>query len=159
MKILGIDPGFATVGTSVLEYDNSRFRALDYGAITTPASMPFPERLEQVYEGVTGIIHHYKPDCMAVEELFFTKNLKTGIAVAEARGVILLAARLCEIPIFEYTPLQIKQGVTGYGKATKQQVQEMTRIILALPTVPKPDDVADAIAIAICHGHSSRGRR
>ncbi len=159
MRILGIDPGYATVGTAVADYDGNRFVAVDYRAVTTAASLPFSVRLQAVHTDIKALITEFRPECMAIEELFFTKNLKTGIAVAQARGVILLAAREAGLAIHEYTPLQIKQGVTGYGKATKKQVQEMTRIIYGLPSVPRPDDVADALAVAICHGHCARGRR
>ncbi len=159
MRILGVDPGYATVGTSVLDYDNNSFTLITCGAVTTPAGGLFSHRLEMVYNDLVEIIEKFKPDCMSIEELFFTNNHKTAIAVAEARGVILLAARRCSIPIHEYTPLQVKMAVTGYGRATKKQVQEMTRIMLKLATVPKPDDVADAVALAICHGNSSRGAR
>ncbi len=157
MRILGVDPGYATVGTSILDYDGNSFSLIGCGAITTPAGIVFSRRLEMVFSDMTEIIERFKPDCMSIEELFFTSNHKTAIAVAEARGVILLAARLKGIPIYEYTPLQVKMSVTGYGRATKNQVQEMTRIMLKLATVPKPDDVADAVALAICHGHSARG--
>ncbi len=157
MRILGIDPGYAIVGTAVVDFDGNTFLLQNCGAITTSAKDPFSKRLATVYTDLCELIDHYKPDCMAVEELFFSNNHKTAIAVAEARGVILLAARVKNVPIYEYTPLQVKMAVTGYGKATKNQVQEMVRIMLNLRTVPKPDDVADAVAIAICQGNSSRG--
>ncbi len=157
MRILGIDPGYATVGTAVLDYDSNSFSLISCGAVTTPAGILFSHRLETVFSDITELIVRFKPDCMSIEELFFTSNHKTAIAVAEARGVILLAARLKGIPIYEYTPLQVKMSVTGYGRATKSQVQEMTRIMLKLNAAPKPDDVADAVALAICHGHSARG--
>ncbi len=157
MRILGIDPGYAIVGTAVADFDGNTFSLINCGAITTSAGDMFSSRINTVFTDLCELIDLYRPDCMAVEELFFSTNHKTAIAVAQARGVILLAARQRNTPIFEYTPLQVKMAVTGYGKATKNQVQEMTRIMLKLRAVPKPDDVADAVAIAICHGNSSRG--
>ncbi len=157
MRILGIDPGYAIVGTAMVDYDGNTFSLQSCGAITTSADMRFSDRLAVVFRDLSELIDQFKPDCMAVEELFFATNHKTAIFVAEARGVILLAAKLKNVPIYEYTPLQVKSAVTGYGKATKNQVQEMTRIMLNLRAVPKPDDVADAVAIAICHGNNSRG--
>ena len=155
MVILGIDPGYATVGYGVIEYNGRGFRTLDYGAVTSPPGVPFQRRLEMIYEGVNELIGRFKPDAVSVEELFFNTNLKTGIAVAHARGVILLAVQKSGVPFFEYTPLQVKQSVVGYGRAVKKQVQEMTKNILNLAAVPKPDDTADALAIAICHAHTS----
>ena len=155
MIILGIDPGYAIVGWGVLEYQNSRFIIRGYGAITTPAGMDFPQRLQMIYEDMNTVIGRYHPDVLSIEKLFFTNHKTTGIDVAQARGVILLAARLQGIEVFEYTPLQVKSSVVGYGQAVKKQVQEMTRILLHLDAVPKPDDTADALAIAICHAHSS----
>ncbi len=155
MIIIGIDPGYAIVGYGVLSYRNSKFTTLEYGAITTPAGMPFERRLEVIYDGMQELLQRHQPEALSIEQLFFTTNQKTAIAVAEARGVILLAAQKAGVEVFEYTPLQVKQAVVGYGKAIKQQVMEMTRILLGLEKVPKPDDTADALAIAICHGHSS----
>ncbi|HJB25578.1 MAG TPA: crossover junction endodeoxyribonuclease RuvC [Firmicutes bacterium] len=155
MVILGIDPGYAIVGWGVIEYVHSHFRVINFGAITTPAGMPFEERLERIYDEMTLLLSRYHPDAMAVEQLFFSTNQKTGIDVAQARGVILLAAKKQTVPMFEYTPLQVKQSVVGYGQAVKKQVQEMTRMLLSLKAVPKPDDTADALAVAICHAHSS----
>ena len=155
MLILGIDPGYAIVGYGLLEYQNNRFRTVDYGAITTPAGMDFSQRLEVIYQQMQALLSQYRPQPMAVERLYFHNNQKTAIDVAQARGVILLAARLQGIEVFEYTPLQVKSSVVGYGQAVKKQVQEMTRILLHLDAVPKPDDTADALAIAICHAHSS----
>lgn len=155
MMILGIDPGYAIVGYGLLEYQNNRFRTVDYGAITTPAGMDFSQRLEVIYQQMQALLSQYRPQAMAVERLYFHNNQKTAIDVAQARGVILLAARLQGIEVFEYTPLQVKSSVVGYGQAVKKQVQEMTRILLHLDAVPKPDDTADALAIAICHAHSS----
>lgn len=156
MIILGIDPGYATVGYGVLEYQRGRFRVMDYGAVTTPAGVDFPSRLEMIFEGITELCDRFKPDCMSVEELFFNTNITTGIQVGHARGVILLAAKLKGVPSFEYTPLQVKQSVVGYGRAEKHQVMEMTRQLLHLERIPRPDDAADALALAICHAHSSK---
>ena len=155
MIILGIDPGVAIVGFGVIEYSGSKFRTLDYGVIRTPAHTDTEKRLASIYRELKDIIEKYHPDAMAVEELFWNTNQKTGIAVAEARGVILLCAELLGVEIFEYTPLQVKQAVTGYGKAEKNQVMELTRRLLNLEKCPKPDDTADALAMAICHCHSS----
>lgn len=153
--ILGIDPGYAIVGYGVIEYQNNHFRVLDFGAITTKAHTDFTDRLLHIYSGITNLTEIYKPDAMAIEKLFFNTNQKTAIDVAQARGVIILSARQHGVNIFEYTPLQVKQSVVGYGRAEKKQVQEMTKIILNLDAVPKPDDTADALAMAICHAHSS----
>lgn len=155
MIILGIDPGYAIVGYGVIKYEANRFTVLDYGAITTPAGMPFVERLEIIYNDLNVIFAKYKPQAMAIEKLFYNTNAKTVIDVAQARGVTVLAAKQNNAEIFEYTPLQVKQSVVGYGRAEKKQVQEMTRVILNLEKVPKPDDTADALAMAICHAHSS----
>lgn len=155
MIILGIDPGYAIVGFGVLDYRNNHFSVLDYGAILTDAGTPFNERLEKIYDGLTAIIEKYRPEAMSVEKVFYNSNAKTVIDVSQARGVIMLAAQKNKVPVFEYTPLQVKQSVVGYGRADKKQVQEMTRRILALEKVPKPDDTADALAMAICHAHSS----
>lgn len=153
--ILGIDPGYAIVGYGVLRYKSPHFQPLGAGAIETPAGMPFEARLGEIYDGLCEVIEKYKPSYMAIEKLFFTTNQKTVILVAQARGVALLAAQRHNLPICEYTPLQVKQAVVGYGKAEKKQVMEMTRRILGLKNVPKPDDVADALAVAVCHAHSS----
>ena len=155
MIILGIDPGYAIVGYWVLEYQSGRFRVIDYGAITTDAGTPFNRRLEIIYDGLCEIIEKYKPDAMSVEKVFYNSNAKTVIDVSQARGVIMLAAQKNRVKVYEYTPLQVKQSVVGYGRADKKQVQEMTRRILSLDAVPKPDDTADAIAMAICHAHTS----
>lgn len=154
MIILGIDPGFAIVGVGIIEYKGNKFRVLDYFAITTKAHTPIEQRLKIIYDSINEAINKYKPDFMAVEELFFNNNAKTAIAVGQARGVILLSAVNLGVPFFEYTPLQVKQAVAGYGRADKNQVQQMVKAILNLPAVPKPDDVADALAIAVCHAHS-----
>ncbi len=154
MIILGVDPGLATVGYGIVEYKLSRFKTLAYGAITTPAKTPVPYRLEEIYNRTVSLIELYSPDDLAIEELFFNTNITTGISVAEARGVILLAARQKGVNIYEYTPLQVKQSVVGYGRAEKKQVQLMTKTILNLDKIPKPDDTSDALAIAVCHGHT-----
>ncbi len=159
MIILGIDPGFAIVGYGVLEYKNNQFRVLAYGAITTDAKTPMHDRFLAIYEDLTKIIDLYHPDFMAIEELFFNTNRTTAINVAQARGILLLAAIRQGVKVCEYTPLQVKQAVAGYGRAEKQQVQQMVKLLLNLPSVPKPDDTADALAIAICHGHSYHERR
>ncbi len=155
MRIIGIDPGYAIVGFGILEYVGNKFKVIDFGAITTQAGVSFEERLKIIYDDLAYVLDKYKPDQMGIEKLFFTTNQKTGIDVAQARGVIVLSAVERKIIIGEYTPLQVKQSVVGYGKAEKKQVQEMTRQILSLKEVPKPDDTADALAIAICHGHSA----
>lgn len=155
MVILGIDPGYAIIGWGVLEYRANKFKVIDYGAITTQAKTPFPLRLCDIYNGLCNIIKKYKPEVLSMEKLFYNNNAKTVIDVAQARGVITLAAQQNGLKIAEYTPLQVKQSVTGYGRAVKKQVQEMTRIILNLEKIPKPDDTADALAMAICHAHCS----
>ena len=155
MRIIGIDPGYAIVGYGVVEYNGIHFATLGYGAVTTKPDMPFPERLKAIYDDILTLIDKYKPDCMAIERLYFNTNTTTAIDVAEARGVILLAAQIKSLEIFEYTPLQVKQAITGYGRAEKQQVMEMVKSILSLKAVPKPDDTADALALTVCHGHST----
>jgi len=158
MIILGIDPGYAIVGYGVIYYQSGRFRVLEYGAITTPAGMPLPKRLHRIYEGMEELIRKYKPDALSIEQLFFNTNSTTAIGVAEARGCILLSADMNNIPIFEYTPLQVKQAVTGYGRAEKKQIMQMTTTLLGLTEIPKPDDAADALAVAVCHAHSSSSK-
>ena len=155
MIILGIDPGFAIVGWGVIESVRGNIRPIAFGAITTPAHTNIEERLYTISKDIETIIEKYQPDEMAIEELFFNTNITTGIAVAEARGVILCTAHRLGVKISEYTPLQVKQAVVGYGKAEKKQVIAMVTSILKLPKPPKPDDAADAVAIAICHAHSS----
>lgn len=155
MRILGIDPGYAIVGWGVIDYENSRFRVVDYGSVQTKAGTDTVERLEKVYQGINTIIERYKPEHMAIEELFFNTNATTAIVVAEARGVTLLAARQHGLKIGEYTPLQVKQAVVGYGRAEKSQVMDMVKRICALPAPPRPDDAADAVALALCHARSS----
>lgn len=154
MIILGIDPGIAIVGYGILEVNGNRLRALDYGCIKTDANLTFPERIKTIYDSLVELINRYKPTDLAVEELFFNKNVKTAILVGQARGVEILAAVNMGLDVFEYTPLQVKQAVVGYGRAEKEQVQEMVKILLNLNEKPKPDDVADALAVAICHGLS-----
>ncbi|MGN1014516.1 MAG: crossover junction endodeoxyribonuclease RuvC [Butyricicoccus sp.] len=155
MMILGIDPGYATVGYGVLQYEGNRFRHVRHGAITTPAGVPLHLRLKEIYEDMLTLLDAFHPDAVAVEELFFNTNITTGIQVGHARGVILLACAQRGIQPAEYTPAQVKQAVVGYGKAEKKQVMEMTRSILKLPRMPRPDDAADALALAICHGHTA----
>lgn len=155
MRIIGIDPGYAIVGFGVIEYEKSNFSVIGYGAVTTPAGIDFERRLEIIYSDISQILDNYKPQSLAIEKLYFQNNQKTAIDVAEARGVTVLAAAQRHIPIYEYTPLQVKQSVTGYGQAVKKQVQEMTKRILKLPQIPKPDDTADALAIAVCHAHTN----
>ncbi len=154
MRILGIDPGLAIVGYGVIDYSYGSFRTLAYGAIETKAGIDVEYRLRTVYDGVTEIIKKYSPTDIAVEELFFNTNQKTAIAVAEARGVILLSAVKNNVPLYEYTPLQVKQAVVGYGRAEKKQVMSMTSMLLGLKKMPRLDDTADALAIAICHAHT-----
>ncbi len=151
MIILGIDPGIAIVGYSILEAHDSRLKLMEYGCITTSSKMKTPQRLELIYRELNAIIEQFKPTDMAIEELFFNKNEKTAIIVGQARGVQILAAVNNGLNVYEYTPLQIKQAVAGYGRADKAQVQETVRMILNLNEIPKPDDAADAIAVAICH--------
>ena len=158
MIILGIDPGLAIVGWGVIEYKNTRFRTVAYGALRTPAGMRTEARLRAIYDGMRELIETYHPDAVAVEELFFDNNITTGIRVAEARGIILLSAEQAGIPISEYTPMQVKQAVVGYGKAEKRQVISMVTMLLRLPKPPSPDDTADALAIAICHAHCGGSR-
>ena len=155
MLILGIDPGYAIVGYGVLDYKNNHFDVVDYGAITTDAGVPFNRRLEIIFDELTALIEKHHPEAMSVEKVFYNNNAKTVIDVSQARGVIMLAAQKCRVPVFEYTPLQVKQSVVGYGRAEKKQIQDMTKRILNLEKVPKPDDTADALAMAICHGHAS----
>ncbi len=155
MIIMGIDPGIATIGYGVISYQSGHFSVIDYGAVTTKAGMKLSDRLRNIYEDVSILIERFRPDAFAVEELFFNTNITTGISVAHGRGVIMLAASVQNVPIYEYTPLQVKQGVAGYGRADKAQVQRMVKSLLGLSAVPKPDDTADALAIAICHAHAS----
>lgn len=155
LLILGIDPGIAIVGWGVLRCEKGKFTPVGFGSIQTPAGMKVEERLRRIHVGMTEIIEKYRPDVMSVEELFWNTNQKTGIVVAEARGVILLSAHEKGLPIFEYTPLQVKQAIVGYGRAEKKQVITMVTSLLGLKNPPKPDDTADAIALAICHGNTA----
>lgn len=154
MRILGIDPGIAIVGFGFIDKEGNKCVPVQYGCIQTEAHTPEEERLLHVYEGIGTLIDKYKPDAVALEKLFFNRNVTTAMSVSQARGVLVLAATQRNLPISEYTPMQIKQAVVGYGKAEKRQVQEMTRMFLKLQAIPKPDDVADALAVAICHAHS-----
>ena len=158
MVILGIDPGIAIVGFGLIEADRGKTQLLNYGAITTPAGLPLARRLVQIEQDTEALIAQLKPDAIAVEELFFSNNITTGIAVAHGRGIILCTAEKSGVPLYEYTPMQVKQAITGYGKAVKKQIQEMTRMMLHLETIPKPDDTADALGMAIAHCHCSRSR-
>ncbi len=156
MLTLGIDPGTAIMGFGLVESDNRRLRAVEYGALTTGKDQPPEQRLAHLYRCLCEILGQRPPDAVAVEELFFSANARTAIAVGQARGIALLAAAHREVPVFEYTPLEVKNAVVGYGRASKEQVQSMTAALLGLAAVPRPDDAADALAIAICHAHSVR---
>ena len=156
MVIMGIDPGFAIVGFGIVNYKGNQFKVLDYGVIRTSAKMLLPERLLMIEKRLVELISDYSPEAICVEDLYFNTNLKTAMNVGQGRGVALLCSAKAGIPVYEYTPLQVKQGVTGYGRADKNQVQQMVKVLLGLAEVPKPDDAADALAIAICHAHSFR---
>lgn len=158
MRIIGIDPGYALVGWGVFDFYSSSFNLVDYGAIETFSSLEFSERLKLIYLELNRIIKLYAPNEMAVEKLFFSSNKKTALDVAQARGVILLCARLNDLNFREYTPIQVKQGVVGYGRAKKQQVMEMVKKLLNLKKVPKPDDAADALAVGLAHASFSFSR-
>ena len=151
MLILGIDPGYAIIGWGLIRFERGKYIPVDFGAITTNAGVPFNRRLEQIYEQLNALLDTHHPDVVAVEKLYFQTNAKTAIDVAQARGVIMLALQQHGVPVYEYTPLQVKSAVTGFGQAQKPQVMEMTKRLLRLKSVPKPDDTADALAIAICH--------
>ena len=157
-RVLGVDPGIATVGFGVVDRIEGKPHMVRYGAITTKPGLALATRLLQIYNDMQELIDTFSPDALSVEELFFTNNLKTGISVSHGRGVILLAAARSGIPVFEYTPLQVKQAVVGYGRAEKKQVMELTRMILGLDKIPRPDDAADALALAICHAHAAASR-
>ncbi|ACL69983.1 crossover junction endodeoxyribonuclease RuvC [Halothermothrix orenii] len=159
MVILGVDPGLAIVGYALIEKQGNKYRVIDYGSINTPSKLESVDRLKIIHTDMVNIINKYNPDQMAVEKLFFNKNVKTAIEVGQARGVILLAGSQARLKIYEYTPLQVKQAVAGYGRAHKSQVQRMVKALLNLNEIPKPDDVADALAISICHGNSYRLNR
>lgn len=155
MRILGIDPGYGITGFGLIDAQRSQYQLLHCGAITTPPNTDFNWRLTVIYNDMTQLLQMAKPDAVAIEELFFGHNVTTGIKVAQSRGVILLAVQQAGVPIFEYKPMQVKQAVVGYGNASKHQVMDMTKRILHLDAVPKPDDAADAVAIALCHARSS----
>ncbi len=159
MMILGIDPGYAIVGFGFVRYEPPRFIPVEYGSIVTDSNEPFEKRLEIIFNRLTELIEKRHPDALSIERLYYNNNAKTVIGVAEARGVILLAARLKGVPVYEYTPLQVKLAVTGYGQAIKPQMQEMTRRLLCLKSIPRPDDTADALAMAICHGQNCNLKR
>lgn len=154
MIILGIDPGYAITGYALIDYSDQKFTVLDYGLITTKANSYFPERLLLIENSLEALIGKYKPDVMAVEELFFSRNTTTAIGTAQARGVAVVTGARYKLPVFEYTPKQVKLAVTGYGNSEKIQVQEMVKVLLKLNKIPEPDDVADALAVALCHAHS-----
>ena len=155
MRILGIDPGIATIGFAVLDSEHSQYRLLQCGVITTPAHTSLSSRLDQIYQDMRQLLDAFHPDAVSIEELFFNTNITTGIAVAHGRGVILLTCQQAGVQIFEYTPLQVKQSVVGYGRAEKKQVMDMVRRLCNLKAAPKPDDAADAVALALCHARSS----
>ena len=155
MRILGIDPGYGITGFGLIEADRGQFQLLNCGAITTPPNTDFSWRLNVIYNDMVELLRVAQPEAVAIEELFFGQNVTTGIGVAQSRGVILLAIHQAGLPVFQYKPMQVKQSVVGYGNATKHQVQDMTRRLLNLNAMPKPDDAADAIAIALCHARSS----
>lgn len=156
MLVLGIDPGTAITGYGLVKGEGDDLTLVAYGAITTSSDWPLPERLQHIYRELTALVEDRQPTAVAVEELFFSKNVRTALSVGQARGVALLAAANAGLPIHEYTPLQVKQAIAGYGQATKDQVQQMVRMLLGLDSVPQPDDAADAIAVAICHIHSAK---
>ncbi len=155
MRILGIDPGIAIVGFGLIDAERGQVKLLNYGAITTPAGLPLARRLVQIERDMDELIAQLQPDAIAVEELFFSNNITTGIAVAHGRGIILCTAEKSGVPLYEYTPMQVKQAVVGYGLAEKRQVMDMVRRLLKLKAVPRPDDAADALAIALCHARSA----
>ena len=155
MRILGIDPGIATIGFGLIEASKSHIELLQYGVITTPAGLPLSTRLYQISRDMEDLLNQFQPNEMSVEELFFTKNITTGISVAHGRGVILLEAERAGVPVFEYTPMQVKQAVVGYGGADKKQVMLMVQRLLRMKVIPRPDDAADALALAICHARSA----
>lgn len=155
MRVLGIDPGIATIGFGVIDTDKNQQTLVKCGVITTPAHTSLSSRLEQIFRDMADLLDLFRPDAVSIEELFFNTNITTGIAVAHGRGVLLLACQLAGVQVFEYTPLQVKQAVVGYGRAEKKQVMDMVKRICHLPAAPKPDDAADAVALAICHVRSS----
>lgn len=159
MIILGIDPGYAILGYGVIESDGRRLRVIDYGVVETRSSEKFPHRLSRLYDGTRALLENYRPDCAVFEELFFARNVTTAIQVGAGRGVAMLAAEQSGIPLYEYTPMQIKLAVTGNGHADKTQMQQMVRLLLGLNAIPKPDDAADALGAAICHANTSEAAR
>ena len=154
MIIMGIDPGLAITGFGIIRYQKNQFSVIQYGVIRTAAKTPLPERLLAIHQGIHTLANRYQPQAAAVEELFFNTNAKSAFLVGQARGVAVTSAASCGISIFEYTPLQVKQAVAGYGRADKQQVQQMIKTLLHLNEIPRPDDAADALAIAVCHAHT-----
>ena len=156
MIILGVDPGTATTGYGIVKEEKGKISLIDYGCIETESKKEAPKRLDEIFEGLCSVIKEYRPDEAAIEELFFSANVKTAISVGHARGVLVLACEKSKLPVFEYTPLQIKQALSGYGRAEKKQIQEMVKVFLNLKEIPKPDDAADALAVAICHVHSRK---
>lgn len=159
MIILGIDPGLAITGFGVINYEKNNFKVIQYGVIRTPSKTPLPDRLVKIKEGIETLIQQYNPDCAAIEELFFNTNAKSAFLVGQARGVSVVTVASAGLPIYEYTPLQVKQGVAGYGRADKNQIQQMVKTLLNLKEIPKPDDAADALAIAMCHAHTGHFRQ
>lgn len=155
MRILGIDPGFGRTGYGIIDAEGNRHQALEYGCIETLPHTPTGERLRDIYQKVTDLLERYHPDVVAIEQLFFNRNVTTAFTAAEARGVVVLAAELAHVKQAHYTPMQVKQAVVGYGRADKKQVSEMVRILLNLREIPKPDDAADALAIALAHAQSA----
>ncbi len=152
--VLGIDPGYAITGYGLIRYQRNHFECLASGAIRTDSKAPFPERLLAIHQGLSALIDRYRPQAVAVEELFFSRNTTTAMGTAQARGVAVLSGALAGLPVYEYTPMQVKVAVSGYGKADKHQVQQMVKLLLGLKETPRPDDAADALAVAICHAHS-----
>jgi crossover junction endodeoxyribonuclease RuvC len=155
MRIIGIDPGYAILGYGVIEKEGNRYSLVECGVLTTEAGRRMPDRLREIYAGLMDIVEEFRPDVASVEELYFNTNAKTAIHVGEARGVAILACANAGLPIYEYTPLQIKQALAGYGRAEKKQIQQIVKSVLGLKEVPRPDDAADAVAAAICHGNSA----
>ncbi len=159
MRVLGVDPGTAITGWGVVEGDGDNLALVACGVITTTAGTPLPHRLQAIYDGITAVVSQLQPETSALEELFFSKNAKTALTVGHGRGVAMLALANAHLPIVEYKPLEVKQAVTGYGGADKAQIQQMVKLLLHLDDIPRPDDAADALAVAICHLHSARLRR
>jgi len=157
MRILGVDPGNAIMGYGILDYKGNRFTPVEYGCLRSTAGVPQHLRLHKLYNGLNDLLRKYQPGCLAIEELFFNRNAKTALVVGQARGIVLLAAAEAGIDVYEYTPLQVKQAAVGFGRAKKEQIQYMVKIILNLPEIPRPDDVADALAVAICHANNGNG--